>query len=117
METIVTNRQQSHPTEIRELLPETSSILCRAQKVKQKNVSYLKIIFYFVFCDAILNIISLHMNSEIVRKRQNWTGDNVSPTTKEELQALFVILLVSAAKIDNPLSAGHMFDATIWFLL
>ncbi|KAG5862384.1 hypothetical protein JTB14_007490 [Gonioctena quinquepunctata] len=38
---------------------------------------------------------------------------NVSATTEDELKALFGVLILSAAKKDNHLSARHMFDSTI----
>lgn len=70
--------------------------------------------FLHFFSDPILDMILLHTNEEILLNKQNYTGNNnVSPITKEELQALIAILILSAAKKDNHLSARHMFDTTI----
>ncbi|CAH2004211.1 unnamed protein product [Acanthoscelides obtectus] len=83
-------------------------------KGEAKEYVTLEEYFLHFFSDPILDITLLHTNEEIVRQRQNYTGNNnVSPTTKEELQALFAILILSAAKKDNHLSARHMFDTTI----
>lgn len=79
-----------------------------------KECSNLDDYFLHFFSDNIFDIILQHTNAEIARQAQKYSGhQNVSPTTKDELKALFGVLILSAAKKDNHLSARHMFDSTI----
>ncbi|KAG5870038.1 hypothetical protein JTB14_004290 [Gonioctena quinquepunctata] len=70
--------------------------------------------FLNVFSNNKFDIILQHRNAEIARQAQKYSGhQNVSATTKDELKALFVVLILPAAKKDNHFSARHMFDSTI----
>ncbi|XP_066149861.1 piggyBac transposable element-derived protein 4-like [Euwallacea fornicatus] len=71
--------------------------------------------YFLHFCsDKILNIILEHTNAQIAIQSEKFSGhQNVSQTTKDELKAMFGILVLSAAKKDNHLSVKHMFDITI----
>lgn len=54
----------------------------------------------------IMDIILVHTNSQIACRSQNYSdmSATISPTTKEELLALFGLLIFAAIQKDNHLS-------------
>lgn len=70
--------------------------------------------FLHFFPNTLLEIILQHTNAEIIRQAEKYSShENVSQITIEELKALFAVLVLSAAKKDNHLSAKHMFNVSI----
>nr|XP_022907721.1 piggyBac transposable element-derived protein 4-like [Onthophagus taurus] len=83
-------------------------------KGNTNNYSMFDEYFLHFFSHDILEIILQHTNAEIARRAQKYQSHaNISEITKNELKALFAILIMSAANKDNHLSMKHMFNTNI----